>query len=87
MKYYVTDNMDTESSLKVLKIALKHRNYKSLQLIHPSDNGLQYCADYYQKELHKSEILSSMTQNSDRYKNAIAESINGFIKKEFMVDK
>jgi len=87
MKYYVTENMDTESSLKVLKIALKHRNDKSLQLIHPSDNGLQYCADHYQKEVHKSEILSSMTQNSDRYKNAIAESINGFRKKEFMIDK
>jgi len=60
MKYFAADNEDTESSLKVLKIVLKHGNNKSLQLIH---------------------------QNSNPYKNAIAESIKGIIKKEFMTDK
>lgn len=28
-----------------------------------------------------------MTQNSDPYKNAVVEIINGILKKEFMIDK
>ena len=87
MGYYVADNMNTESSLKALKMALKHRNNKSLQLIHHSDRGLQYCADEYQKELYKNKILCSMTQNSDPYENAVAERINGILKQEFRIDK
>ncbi|MFV5686989.1 IS3 family transposase, partial [Flavobacterium sp. GB2R13] len=65
MGYYVADNMNTESSLKALKMALKHRNNKSLPLIHHSDRGIQYCANEYQKQLSKNKVLCSMTQNSD----------------------
>ncbi|MFE3849147.1 transposase [Flavobacterium sp. LB3P45] len=39
MGYYVADNMNTESSLKALKMALKNRNNKSLPLIHHSDKA------------------------------------------------
>lgn len=87
MGYYVADNMNTESSIKALKMAFKHRKHKSSLLIHHSDRGLQYCADEYQKELNKNKVLCSMTQNSDPYENAIAERINGILKQEFMIDK
>lgn len=87
MGYYVADNMDTESSLKALKRALKQRKNKSSPLIHHSDRGLQYCANEYQKELNKNKVLCSMTQNSDPYENAVAERINGILKQEFMIDK
>lgn len=87
MGYYVADNMNTQSSLKALKMALKYRKYKSLSLIHHSDRGLQYCADEYQKELHKNKVLCSMTQNSDPYENAVAERVNGILKQEFRIDK
>ena len=79
--------MNTESSLKALKMALKHRNEKSLPLIHHSDRGIQYCANEYQKELNKNKVICSMTQNSDPYENAIAERINGILKQEFRIDK
>ncbi|MDI5889471.1 IS3 family transposase [Flavobacterium yafengii] len=87
MGYYLADNLNTESSLIALKMALKLRKNKTLSLIHHSDRGLQYCANEYQKELDKSKVLCSMTQNSDPYENAVAERINGILKQEFMIDK
>lgn len=87
MGYYVANNLNTESSVMALKMAIKQRIYKGLPLIHHSDRGLQYCADQYQSVLHKNNILCSMTQNSDPYQNAIAERINGILKQEFGIDK
>lgn len=87
MGHYVSDNLNTESSLIALKTAVKQRKNKHLALIHHSDRGLQYCANEYQNSLNKNGILCSMTQNSDPYQNAVAERINGILKQEFMIDK
>jgi transposase InsO family protein len=87
MGHYVADNLNTESSLKALTTAIKQRKNKDLPLIHHSDRGLQYCANDYQSILNKNGILTSMTQNSDPYENAVAERINGILKQEFMIDK
>lgn len=86
MGYYVADNLNTESSLLALKMAVKGRKNKSLSLIHHSDRGLQYCADDYQNLLATNNIKCSMTQNSDPYENAVAERINGILKQEFLID-
>lgn len=85
--YYVANNMNTQSSVIALKMAIQQRKNKELPLIHHSDRGLQYCANAYQKILSKNGILPSMTQNSDPYENAVAERINGILKQEFMIDK
>ena len=85
--YNVSDNLNTESSLVALRLAVKQRENKEMPLIHHSDRGLQYCANAYQKILTKNEIQPSMTQNSDPYENAIAERINGILKQEFFIDK
>jgi putative transposase len=87
MGHFVADNMNTESSIKALEMAVKQRKNKELPLIHHSDRGVQYCANDYQDLLSKNEILPSMTQNSDPYENAVAERINGILKQEFMIDK
>ena len=87
MGYYVATNLNTESSLLALKMALKQRKHKTLPLIHHSDRGLQYCANEYQKELNRNKVLCSMTQNSDPYENAVAERINGVLKQEFLTNK
>lgn len=86
MGYYVADNMETESSLMALKMAVKSRRYKEHTLIHHSDRGVQYCAGNYQKALAKNNILCSMTNNGDPYENAVAERINGILKQEFVID-
>ena len=49
MGFYITDNMNTESSMVALKNAVKNRKYTSLSLIHHSDRGLQYYVNDYQK--------------------------------------
>jgi transposase InsO family protein len=85
--YNVSDNLNTESSLVALKLAIKQRKKKKMPLIHHSDRGLQYCSNEYQKILTKHEIQPSMTQNSDPYENAVAERINGILKQEFNIDK
>ncbi|WP_217899731.1 DDE-type integrase/transposase/recombinase [Flavobacterium sp. ov086] len=85
MGYYVAENLNTQSSLKALKMALKYRKSNILTLIHHSDRGLQYCANEYQRELIKNKVLCSMTQNSDPYENAVAERINGILKQEFII--
>ena len=87
MGFYVANNLNTESSLNALKMAIKQRKNKQLTLIHHSDRGLQYCADDYQHLLTKNKIQCSMTQNSDPYENAVAERVNGILKQEFMIDK
>lgn len=86
MGYYVADNLNTESSLRALNIAIKSRKDKGLSLIHHSDRGLQYCADDYQSTLKNNDIKCSMTNNGDPYENAVAERINGILKQEFMID-
>jgi transposase InsO family protein len=64
MGYYVADNMNTESSVKALNMAIKQRKGKEA-LIHHSDRGLQYCANDYQNTLNKTEYCQNYDQNSD----------------------
>ena len=85
MGYYVSNTLETNSSIKALKQAIKRRDYPDQQLIHHSDRGLQYCSDHYQRTLHKNNIGCSMTQRYDPYQNAIAERINGILKQEFLI--
>ncbi len=87
MGYNVADNMNVQSSVVALQMAVSQRKNKAISLIHHSDRGLQYCANDYQSILKKNGILPSMTQNSDPYENAVAERINGILKQEFMIDK
>ncbi|XLS28750.1 IS3 family transposase [Flavobacteriaceae bacterium M23B6Z8] len=85
MGYYVSNTLETNSSIKALKLAIKNRYYPIQQLIHHSDRGLQYCSDHYQRTLHKHNMECSMTQKYDPYQNAIAERINGILKQEFLI--
>jgi putative transposase len=88
MGYNVATNLNAESSLKALQMALKSRKDKSLPLIHHSDRGIQYCSDEYQKVIRNTKNLHcSMTESYDPYQNAVAERINGILKQEFMIDR
>ena len=87
MGYDLSDSLAAEGSLRALKMAKKHRIYKSEPLIHHSDRGLQYCSDSYQRALKKGKIIPSMTESYDPYANAVAERINGILKQEFLLEK
>ncbi len=83
MGYELCDNMETASTLKALKMALGKRKYKSSELIHHSDRGLQYCSKLYIDCLKDNGINISMDEKGNPYENAIAERVNGILKDEF----
>lgn len=80
--YCVHNDLSVNGCLEALKMALKQRKDKSLDLIHHSDRGVQYCSHAYVKLLQKNKIEISMTQTGDPLENAVAERINKTIKEE-----
>lgn len=87
MGYAVRDNMETESMIDALKMAITHRVNTEMQTIHHSDRGLQYCSKDYVVMTQTNKIQLSMTENGDPYENALAERMNRTIKEEFGMDK
>ena len=85
MGYCLGENMNVELVIKSLAMAFNNRQYKT-KLIHHSDRGSQYCCKEYQEKLRKMNVVTSMTENSDPYTNAIAERVNGIIKQEFLLE-
>lgn len=86
MGYDLSDSLDTEGSLRALKMAQTNRIYAKGLLIHHSDRGIQYCSDQYQEKLFKYGIIPSMTESYDPYANAVAERVNGILKQEFLLE-
>jgi putative transposase len=84
--YKLSDDLNAENVVQALKMAIKNRK-SLLPLIHHSDRGLQYCSRIYQDVLDKNNIKPSMTDGYDCYQNALAERINGILKKEFLIYK
>lgn len=85
--YAVDDTMETESMINALKMATGQKVNTSIQTIHHSDRGLQYCSKEYVELTHKNNIKLSMTENSDPYENALAERMNRTIKEEFGMNR
>jgi transposase InsO family protein len=85
--YHLGDSLQTSETIQSLEMAissLSEENKKSLQLIHHSDRGTQYCSNEYVKLLENNSIGISMTENGDPLENAIAERVNGIIKEEYL---
>lgn len=87
MGHTVSRDLKAESTVKALQMALNRRTYRSRDLLHHSDRGLQYCSKLYIDELRKNNCHISMTQDGSPYDNAVAERINGILKDEFYCDE
>ncbi len=85
--YDLSTSLNAKGTIRALKMGLNQRVYKSEQLIHHSDRGLQYCCNDYQKVLHRRHVKCSMTETYDPYANAIVERVNGILKKEFLLEE
>ena len=85
--YAVADNMETESMIGALKMAVRQRRPTPTKTIHHSDRGVQYCSKEYGLLTQKNNIRLSMTENGDPYENALAERMNRTIKEEFGMDR
>ncbi len=79
----LADNLFTVNAVAALRMAIKQCE-STRGLIHHSDRGTQYCASKYISLLKKHGIMPSMTENGDPRENAIAERVNGILKKEFI---
>lgn len=77
------DLTTSEGPHKALQMALNGLPGQIEGLIHHSDRGSQYCSDLYVRTLQERGISPSMTEKKDPYENAIAERMNGLLKKEF----
>lgn len=84
--YDVSSNLNAQSSVKALKMAIRNRRYPKEKLIHHSDRGFQYCCGEYQQILSENGIQCSMTESYDPYRNAVAERVNGILKQEFLLE-
>ena len=77
-------NIDTHLTLDALDKALEDRWNGELRgnLIHHSDQGVQYASDLYIKNLEDHGILISMSRKGNPYDNAFIESFIGTLKCE-----
>lgn len=83
--YCLHPTLAKEGPLSALRMAIEGLRTKSSgqSLIHHSDRGIQYCCDDYVAGLQMWGIAISMTENGDPYENALAERLNGILKKTF----
>lgn len=75
-------DLGSAGALNALKMAIECEKVNE-KLIHHSDRGIQYCCYDYVNYLKGSNIQISMTENGDPYENAIAERVNGILKREY----
>ena len=85
MGYHVHNELTTEGQMKALYKALGYVDDKNLKnLIHHSDIGCQYCSSKYVSTLRSNNMRISTTQSGSPYDNAIAERVNGTLKREWL---
>jgi transposase InsO family protein len=82
--YCLSKSLESEGSLKALKLALSDNTASLQEVIHHSDRGVQYCCKEYVELLKTNHIRISMTENGDPYENALAERVNGILKDEWL---
>ncbi len=75
--------IDTLLTISALDIAIHRRWHMGLlDLIHHSDQGIQYASDAYIERLNQFGIKISMSRKGNPYDNAFSESFNKTIKVE-----
>jgi len=83
--YHLSKDLTHYSALLALDNALQGVK-DSRGVIHHTDRGCQYCCHEFLAFLASRGMVSSMTDESHCYQNAIAERVNGILKDEFNLD-
>ena len=85
MGWHVHPNLEGGGPLRALYRAVCQVDDPGLKgLIHHSDRGCQYCSARYVETLSDRGMRVSMTQDGSPYDNAIAERVNGILKREWL---
>lgn len=79
--YAISRQIDTNLSLAALRMAIQNRSPQP-EVIHHSDQGVQYAAHDYIDELRNGKFKISMSRKGNPYDNAFAESFMKTIKTE-----
>lgn len=74
--------LEAQSAVRALKMALDSRQWKADELIHHSDQGVQYASGDYTQLLADKQILISMSRRGNPYDNAKAERFMRTLKEE-----
>ena len=74
--------LEAQLAIRALHMALNGRDWKAEQLIHHSDQGVQYAASDYTEILEQREIQISMSRRGNPYDNARAERFMRTLKEE-----
>jgi len=74
--------LHAELAIRALQMALSERNWKAEELIHHSDQGVQYASSDYTQILDQAEIQISMSRRGNPYDNARAERFMRTLKEE-----
>lgn len=82
--YHMARTLETVGPLTALKMALNDAD-STQNLIHHSDQGVQYCSKSYVETLNTHGCRISMTGGGNPYENAKAERVNGTLKNEYLL--
>lgn len=82
--YHLATTLRSEGAVAALECALSEHGYP-VGVIHHSDRGVQYCCHDFLDELRRWELRSSMTDADHCAQNALAECMNGIMKREFLL--
>jgi putative transposase len=83
--YHLAKTLAHEGAVIALKTALKFIP-EPQGVIHHSDRGIQYCCHNFLEEARRYGFRPSMTDADHCAQNALAESMNGILKGEFLLD-
>lgn len=79
------NTLEVDGCIMALYKALSITPWKEISgIIHHSDRGVQYCSSKYVSILKQNNMRISMTQNGSPYENAVAERVNGILKREWI---
>lgn len=82
--YHLAPTLKTEGPVKALRGALRGAS-STADLIHHSDQGVQYCSKQYVETLEAHGCRISMTGGGNPYENALAERVIGTLKNEYQL--
>lgn len=77
--------LSNEGAVTALEMALEHIPTPR-GVIHHSDRGVQYCCHDFVNEIRRWHMTPSMTDSDHCAQNALAECMNGILKREFLLD-
>jgi len=83
--HFLASTLHASGAIEALNRALTAHGFPS-GVVHHSDRGVQYCCHDFLDEIRRFELRSSMTDADHCAQNALAECMNGIMKREFLLD-